>query len=207
MLPADQLAEVIARKNKADLFVDGVADLSNDTITLTRGDLTTIIVSLSIFSMDGACKPDFNSFELDDYGYTLRFGEYEASAHSVLYRADPTYRRRVDRQRINQRSPRQGNIILQLVDKEVGDVLMVPTSPAATPVFHIRQVQKHRIPFVFGHRRVEGISAPLLAIPFHEVGRTSGRFLAEYGHRRVAFFTSRPSPYRCQYPRRWRLYV
>lgn len=105
MLPADQLAEVIASKNKADLFVDGVVDRSNDTITLTRGDLTTIIVSLSTFSMDGACKPDFNSFELDDYGYTLRFGEYEASAHSVLYRADPTYRRRIDRQRINQRSP------------------------------------------------------------------------------------------------------
>jgi hypothetical protein len=37
---------------------------------------------------------------LDDYGYTLRFGEYEASAHSVLYRVDPAYRRRANRQRI-----------------------------------------------------------------------------------------------------------
>ena len=40
---------------------------------------------------------------------------------------------------------------------------------------------------VFCHRRVEGIAAPLLAIPFHEVGRLAGQALAERGHRRVAF--------------------
>lgn len=89
---------------------------------------------------------------------------------------------------------RQGNFVLQLVDKEVGGVLIVPTSPAVTPAFQVRQLQKHRIPVVFGHRRVEGISAPLLAIPFHGVGHLAGTVLAEHGHRRVVFFTSRPSP-------------
>lgn len=89
---------------------------------------------------------------------------------------------------------RQGNIVLQLVDKDVGGVMMVPTSPSATPAFHVRQLQKNRIPVVFGHRRVEGITAPLLAIPFHDVGRMAGRVLAEQGHRRAVFFSSRPSP-------------
>jgi DNA-binding LacI/PurR family transcriptional regulator len=41
---------------------------------------------------------------------------------------------------------------------------------------------------VFCHRRVEGINAPLLAIPFHEIGRFVARHLVELGHRRVAFF-------------------
>jgi len=47
---------------------------------------------------------------------------------------------------------------------------------------------------VFCHRRVEGIAAPLLAIPFREVGRFAGKILMEHGHRRVAFFVTRPSP-------------
>jgi hypothetical protein len=100
ILPLDQLAEVLASKNKTDLFIGGIVDHDANTITLARGDLTTVNVPLSIFNMEGPCKPDFNSFELDDYGYTLRFGKYEASAHSVLYRVDPAYRRRANRQRI-----------------------------------------------------------------------------------------------------------
>jgi len=32
--------------------------------------------------------------------HTLRFGEYEASAHLVLYQLDPAYRRRAKQQRI-----------------------------------------------------------------------------------------------------------
>ena len=100
MLPSDQLAEVLSSKNKADLFVDGLVDQGTETITLTRGDLTTVTVPFSIFNTDGPCKPDFSHFEIDDYGYTLRFGEYEASAHAVLYRLDPAYRERFNQQRI-----------------------------------------------------------------------------------------------------------
>lgn len=100
MLPSDQLAEVLAGKNRTDLFVGGIVDRSSGTITLARGDLTTVTVPLSVFDTEGPCKPDFDRFGIDDYGYTLRFGEYEASAHSVLYRMDPAYRRRANRQRI-----------------------------------------------------------------------------------------------------------
>lgn len=88
---------------------------------------------------------------------------------------------------------RQANIILQLLDKEVGGVAIVPTDQPLTPAFQIRQLQKRGIPVVFCHRRVEGIAAPLLAIPFHEVGRLAGKALAEHGHRQVPFFTSQRS--------------
>lgn len=88
----------------------------------------------------------------------------------------------------NNNLDRQGNVILQLIDKQVAGVAIVPVTIPATPVYQIRQIQKAGIPVVFCHRRVEGIRAPLLAIPFREVGRLAGRALLERGHRRVAFF-------------------
>ncbi len=100
MLPADQLADVLSSKNKSDLFIGGIVDQHGGTITLARGDLSTVTLPLSIFTVEGPCKPDFGRFEVDDYGYTLRFGDYEASAHSALYLIDPEYRRRANKQRI-----------------------------------------------------------------------------------------------------------
>jgi DNA-binding LacI/PurR family transcriptional regulator len=88
---------------------------------------------------------------------------------------------------------RQGNVILQLIDKEVAGVAIVTVTSPATPAFQIRQLQKAQIPVVFCHRRVEGIRAPLLAIPFREVGRLAGRALVEQGHTRVAFFSAHTS--------------
>jgi len=88
---------------------------------------------------------------------------------------------------------RQGNVILQLIDKEVAGVAIVPVTSPPTPAFQIRQLQKAQVPVVFCHRRVESIRAPLLAIPFREVGRLAGRALAEQGHKRVAFFSAHRS--------------
>lgn len=88
---------------------------------------------------------------------------------------------------------RQGDIILQLLDKEVGGVAINSSDQSPTPAYQIRQLQKHGIPVVFCHRRVEGIASPLLAIPFHEVGRLAGKVLAEQGHQRVGFLGCHPT--------------
>jgi DNA-binding LacI/PurR family transcriptional regulator len=88
----------------------------------------------------------------------------------------------------------QADIILQLLDKEVGGVAIVPTSQPTTPVYQVRQLQKRGIPVVFCHRRVEGISSPLLKIPFREAGLLAGRELAKHGHRRVALLTTQRTP-------------
>ena len=84
----------------------------------------------------------------------------------------------------------QAQIVLQLLDQKIGGVAMVPTTDLQTPAFHARQLQEHGIPVVFCHRRITGVAAPLVAIPFYEVGRLAGKTLAERGHRRVAALSS-----------------
>ena len=56
MLPLDQLADVLSSKNKTDLFIGGVVDQHTGTITLARGDLTSMNVPLSIFADRGAVQ-------------------------------------------------------------------------------------------------------------------------------------------------------
>ena len=89
---------------------------------------------------------------------------------------------------------RQGNIVLQLLDKQVGGVAMVPTAGVSTPAYQVRELQRRGIPVVFCHRRVEGVTAPLLALPLRDAGYLAGKILAERGHRRVALFSTNPSP-------------
>jgi DNA-binding LacI/PurR family transcriptional regulator len=85
---------------------------------------------------------------------------------------------------------RQADVILQLLDKKVGGVALSPTRPPVTPAYQVRVLQEHGIPVVFCHRRVEGVSAPLLAVPYREMGRLAARTLADYGHRHVAAVVS-----------------
>lgn len=88
---------------------------------------------------------------------------------------------------------KQGCFILRLLDMEVGGVAMVPTSNPPTPPYQIRQLQQRGTPVVFCHRRVEGVNAPLVAIPFVEAGQIAGRAFLEHGHRRAALFAARKS--------------
>ena len=88
---------------------------------------------------------------------------------------------------------KQSDIIVQLLDKDVGGIAMIPAPSAPTPAYQVRQIRKRDVPLVFCHRGVEGVLAPLLAIPFKEVGRLAGEALAQHGHRRVAFISIRAS--------------
>lgn len=83
----------------------------------------------------------------------------------------------------------QGNTILQLIDKHVAGVALVPATVVTTPAYQIRQLQQHGIPVVFCHREVKGVQAPLLSIPFREVGLLAGQTLLNHGHRSVALFS------------------
>ena len=85
---------------------------------------------------------------------------------------------------------RQCDIILQLLDKEVNGVAIVPAQNPDTQPHQVRQLQKQGIPVVFCHRRVEGIHAPLLAIDFWGVGRIAGEAVLKKGHRRVALLVT-----------------
>ncbi len=82
----------------------------------------------------------------------------------------------------------QARIILQLLDKQVAGIAMVPVDGQPTPPYQIRQLQQHGIPVVFCHRSVEGIDAPMQSIPFYDIGRMAGEAMIRQGHRRVAVF-------------------
>jgi GntR family transcriptional regulator, arabinose operon transcriptional repressor len=82
---------------------------------------------------------------------------------------------------------RQGDGILQLIDKRVAGVAIVPVISQVTPSYQIRQLQERNIPVVCCHRGVEGIQAPVLTFSGFEVGRLAGELVARKGHRRVAF--------------------
>ena len=87
---------------------------------------------------------------------------------------------------------RQAEIVLQLIDKQVGGVAIVPTDPLP-PAYQIRPLQERGIPVVFCHRCVEGVVAPLLAMPYRERERLAGKIIAEHGHRRVVVMTYQPT--------------
>lgn len=88
----------------------------------------------------------------------------------------------------NNEIDKQGNSILQLMDLHVAGVAIVPTTSPPTPAFHLRQLRERGIPVVCCSRPVEGVPAPLLGIPFEDVGQRAGRLIREAGHRSVGFF-------------------
>lgn len=88
---------------------------------------------------------------------------------------------------------RQGDIILQLLDKRVAGVALLPPTVGVTPDYHFRQLQSQGIPIVLLHRPVENVSAPLIAMPYEEVMSQAAAALLAQGHRRIGFVASHRS--------------
>jgi DNA-binding LacI/PurR family transcriptional regulator len=84
---------------------------------------------------------------------------------------------------------RQAAALLQLMDKEVAGIALVPTTVNETPRYQIRPLHLRGIPVVFCHRRVEGIAAPLVTFSAMAVGRMGASALLDHRHKRVAFFS------------------
>ncbi len=96
-LPLDELTTVLnaSAADRRDVFIGGVVCAEIGSLVLVRGNLEPVVVPLSMFRPSGSAKPDFGKFELGDYGRTLRFGEYEATADIVLWEIDQDYRKRL----------------------------------------------------------------------------------------------------------------
>lgn len=95
-LPIDELAEVFADERRGDLFIGGYADPENQSLTLVRGDLRRLSVSLVLFAPAGTgASPDPSRLAFTDCGNTVRLGDYEAAADAILYEADPDFRSRL----------------------------------------------------------------------------------------------------------------
>ena len=96
---------------------------------------------------------------------------------------------------------RQADALLQLMDKKIAGIAIVPTTSPLTPPHQIRPLHDRGIPLVFCHRRSEGIQAPLVAFSALEVGRMAGRRMLEMGHRRASFFAIQRAGLSSQYER------
>ena len=84
----------------------------------------------------------------------------------------------------------QANTILQLMDKSVAGVAIVPATIGPSPAHHIRQLQRNGIPVVMLHRGVDDVRAPLVTIPAVQVGELAGREMIKRGHTRIGFCAS-----------------
>ena len=101
MLPWNELVEILLAPDEEsrDLFIGGSYDSATATLTLTRGNLETVVVPLSLFRPSGDATADPNDLAVTDYGHAIRLGKYEASADAILYEVDPDYRKRVNAKR------------------------------------------------------------------------------------------------------------
>jgi GntR family transcriptional regulator of arabinose operon len=88
---------------------------------------------------------------------------------------------------------RQADALLQLMDKQVAGIALVPTTLPPTPAHQIRPLRERGIPVVFCHRGIDGIRAPLVTFSGLDVGRLAGQAMLQHGHKRVAYFSAHRS--------------
>ena len=88
---------------------------------------------------------------------------------------------------------KQADVILHLIEKRVAGVALMPTTVGPPAAHQIRHLQSAGIPVVLLHREIEGADAPLVEMPYEEIGRRAGQAMIEAGHRRIAAFFSHDS--------------
>jgi len=99
-LPKDELIEVVGSSKRDELFVGGVVDEVEEVVLLLRGNLRVVEAPFRMFQPSGTTKPDFSKFAVVDYGTAVAFGEYTATADSILYELDSTHRKKVKERRL-----------------------------------------------------------------------------------------------------------
>lgn len=85
---------------------------------------------------------------------------------------------------------KQSDIVLQIIEKKIAGVALVPVIFPETPVYQIKMLQDHNIPVVFCHRRIDHISAPFVGWDWEQVGQIVGQKLIELGHRKIMYISS-----------------
>jgi LacI family transcriptional regulator len=81
---------------------------------------------------------------------------------------------------------RQGDAVLQMIDRRAAGIAMVPTTDGV-PSYQLRQLEERGTPIVLCHRGVDEVDAAVITWPWAEVAQRAARAIVEKGHRRVAF--------------------
>lgn len=84
-LPVDEMLTALMAGDNDQLYIGGMADIANQTLTLIRGDRKTVYVPFSIFKPSGdGTVPDFKKLNFIDYGWTVVLGDYEAASDAII---------------------------------------------------------------------------------------------------------------------------
>jgi hypothetical protein len=103
LLPSDELAEVLGSPRREDLFLGATVASDDAAVILYRGSLEPVVVPLVWFrARPGGPKADSSRLAIEDFGQTVRLGDYEAATDAVLYEFDHAYRRRAKKRRFEQ---------------------------------------------------------------------------------------------------------
>lgn len=76
--------KILSWAAKRYLVVAGYPDFLRQQLVLFRADGRSVIAPFDMFKPSGTSNPNFYELELIDYGNTIKLGEYEASAASIL---------------------------------------------------------------------------------------------------------------------------
>lgn len=98
-LPSHQVIRILHSDDPTNRLVAGMIDKDAGNLLVYRGDLQPVVASLDSIKPRLDVEPNFNDFEIIDWGHTLRFGQFEASVDSILYENDADYRRRIRQKR------------------------------------------------------------------------------------------------------------
>lgn len=85
---------------------------------------------------------------------------------------------------------KQSDIVLQIIEKKIAGVALIPVVYPQTPAYQIRQLHNHGIPVVFCHRAVDNILAPFVGWDWGLVGQIAGQKLMEMGHKKIMYLSS-----------------
>lgn len=101
-LPPNEMAAILALPSdiKGRYFISGYANLDYHVLKLYRGNGEEVQLPFSWFNPSGNAVPDFTQLEIIDHGQTVKLGDYEVSARSILYERDPEYKAYCDTNRM-----------------------------------------------------------------------------------------------------------
>ncbi len=110
MVGFEELTAILHDTHPEDFCVGAEWDEATDTLALWRGDLSVVVEPMSSFPTRGGVAPDPSRLSVEEYGQTVRMGDYEAAFDAILYERDPLYRRRAKRRMIQEEQTLGGSI-------------------------------------------------------------------------------------------------
>lgn len=101
ILPLDELAEVLAAPNAANLAIAAGHDAELKYVYVIRGNLDRLTVPARRFrAAAGGPRPVLEKVRVIDHGNALAMGAYEASMDALLYEQDPVFRRELRKRQL-----------------------------------------------------------------------------------------------------------